>query len=179
MKLVWQIDQKVPVLDQEQRMRIVALGEGQYFLDLTYRVTASYGDVHFVSDAVHYAWPYVRMHPQFSVDEGGQITNSEGGINQKGTCSQEAHWVDYSNTIEGVAEGLAIFSHSENEYPHKWLTRDYGTFGPRRPRRPERQAVHARQGPVARRRVGVLVHRGDVKSGEVAQRYAAYVAGKL
>ena len=31
MKLVWQIDQKVPVLDQQQRVRIVALGEGQYF----------------------------------------------------------------------------------------------------------------------------------------------------
>ena len=98
MTQVWQMDQKVPVLDQEQRIRIVALGGGQYFLDIRYRLAAGYGNVNFVSDAVHYAWPYVRMHPQFSVDHGGRITNSEGGVNQKGTCSKEAHWVDYSNT---------------------------------------------------------------------------------
>ena len=163
MKLVWQIDQKVPVLDQEQRMRIVALGDGEYFLDITYHVTASYGDVHFLSDAVHYAWPYVRMHPQFSVEQGGRITNSEGGINQKGTCSKEARWVDYSNTIDGVAEGLAIFSHSQNEYPHKWLTRDYGTFGPRRPDAQSGKPFTLAKGQSLDRRVGVLVHRGDVK----------------
>ena len=179
MKHLWQIDQKVPVLDQEQRVRIVALGEGQYFLDLSYRVTASYGNVDFVSDAVHYAWPYVRMHPQFSVNMGGQITNSAGGINERGTCTQEAHWVDYSNTIAGVTEGLAIFSHSDNEYPHKWLTRDYGTFGPRRHDAQSGKPFTLAKGQSLSRRVGVLVHKGDVKTGQVAQRYAAYVAGEL
>lgn len=179
MKLVWQIDQAVPVLDQQQRVRIVALGEGQYFLDITYRVAASYGDVHFVSDAVHYAWPFVRMHPQFSVLQGGQITNSEGGINQKGTCNLEARWVDYSSTIRGVAEGLAIFSHPQNEYPHKWLTRDYGTFGPRRPDAQSGKPFTLAKGQSLERRVGVLVHRGDVKSAEVAKRYQQYVEGKL
>lgn len=179
MKLIWQIDQKQPVLDQEQRIRIVALGDGEYFLDIRYRVTASHGDVHFVSDAVHYAWPYVRMHPQFSVNQGGQIANSEGGINQKGTCNFEAHWVDYSNTIGGVAEGLAIFSHGQNEYPHKWLTRDYGTFGPRRPDAQSGKPFTLAKGQSMERRVGVLVHKGDVKTGRVAERYAAYLAGKL
>jgi hypothetical protein len=179
MKLVWKIDQNIPVLDQEQRYRIVALGDGQYFLDIRYRVTASYGDVHFVSDAVHYAWPYVRMHPQFSVNSGGQITNSEGGVNQKETCSKEARWVDYSNTVAGAAEGLAIFSHSDNEYPHQWLTRDYGTFGPRRPDAQSGKPFTLAKGKTIERRVGVLVHKGDVKSGKVAERYAAYIAGKL
>jgi hypothetical protein len=179
MKLVWQIDQTVPVLDQDIRMRVVALGGGEYFLDMTYRVTAGYGDVNFVSDAVHYAWPYVRMHPQFSVDKGGQITNSEGGINQAGTCTKDAHWIDYSNTIAGTAEGLAIFSHSQNEYPHKWLTRDYGTFGPRRPDAQSGKPFTLAKGKSMERRVGILVHKGDVKAGQVAERYAAYLAGKL
>jgi hypothetical protein len=179
MKSLWQIDQQVPVLDQDLRVRVVALGGGEYFLDLTYRVTASYGDVHFVSDAVHYAWPYVRMHPQFSVDRGGRITNSEGGINQKQTCSQEARWIDYSNTIGGVAEGLAMFSHSQNEYPHKWLTRDYGTFGPRRPDAQSGRPFTLAKGKSLDRRVGVLVHRGDVESGAVARRYQQYVEGRL
>jgi hypothetical protein len=179
MKQVWQMDETVPVLDQEQRLRIVALGDGQYFLDLRYLVTATYGDVNFVSDAVHYAWPYVRMHPQFSVDQGGQITNSEGGINQKGTCSLDARWVDYSNTIAGRTEGLAIFSHSQNEHPHKWLTRDYGTFGPRRPDAQSGKPFTLAKGQSMDRRIGVLVHGGDVKSGAVGQRYQQYVEGKL
>ncbi|MBM3861592.1 MAG: hypothetical protein FJ395_18360 [Verrucomicrobia bacterium] len=179
MKHVWQLDFNVPVLDQEQRIRIVALGDGQYFLDIRYRVTASYGDVKFVSDAVHYAWPYVRMHPQFSVDKGGQITNSEGGVNQKGTCSLDARWVDYSNTIAGVTEGLTIFSHSQNEYPHKWLTRDYGTFGPRRPDAQSGKPFTLAKGQSMERRIGVLVHKGDVKSGRVAELYQKYCDGKL
>lgn len=179
MKLVWQIDGKTPVLDQEQRLRIVALGGGQYFLDIRYRVTAAYGDVTFASDRVHYAWPYVRMHPQFSVDQGGRITSSEGGVNQKGTCDKNARWVDYSNTVGGEAEGLALFSHSENEYPHQWLTRDYGTFGPRRPEAQSGKPFTLAKGQSMDRRVGVLVHKGDVTSGQVAERYAAYVAGQL
>lgn len=171
LKSRWQINGEVPVLDQELQTRVVALGQGEYLLDLRYRVTASYGDVHFVSDAVHYAWPYIRMHPQFSVAEGGQITNSEGGVNQKQTCSKEARWIDYSNTVGGVAEGLAIFSHRDNEHPHKWLTRDYGTFGPRRPDAQSGKPFTLAKGKSLQRRVGVLVHRGDVKTGRVAQRY--------
>lgn len=178
MKQVWQTN-RTPVLDQEQRVRIVALGGGQYFLDLRYRVTAAYGNVNFVSDAVHYAWPYVRMHPQFSVLSGGQITNSEEGVNQKGTCDKPAHWVDYSNAIAGKTEGLALFSHAENEYPHKWLTRDYGTFGPRRPDAQSGKPFTLAKGQSMDRRIGVLVHEGDVKTGEVAKRYKAYVQGKL
>ncbi len=179
MRLVWRIDRKAPVLDQEQRVRVVALGGGQYFLDVAYRVTASYGDVHFQSDAAHYAWPYVRIHPQFSVEKGGRITNSEGGIDQKGTCNKEARWVDYSNTVGGATEGLAIFSHAQNEHPHQWLTRDYGTFGPRRAGAQNGKPFTLGKGQSLDRRVGVFVHRGDVQSAEVAKRYRQYVEGGL
>ena len=88
-------------------------------------------------------------------------------------------WVDYSNTISGVTEGLTIFSHSQNEYPHQWLTRDYGTFGPRRADAQNGKPFTLGRGKSLDRRVGVLVHRGDVKSGEVARRYTEYVEGKL
>ena len=89
-----------------------------------------------MSDAVHYAWPYIRMNADYNVDHSGTITNSEGQINQEGTNEQVADWVDYCNLVgdwrEGNAEGITIFSHDDNTKPHKWLTRDYGCFGPRR-----------------------------------------------
>ncbi len=179
LKLLWEMECKVPVLDEERRLGIVALGRGEYFLDVKFTVAATYGDVAFESDATHYAWPYLRMSPEFSVQKGGTITNSEGGVNQKQTDGKEARWVDYSNTVNGQTEGLAVFSHPDNPQPHRWLTRDYGTFGPRRPDAQSGQKFTLKKGETLRQRVGILVHGGDVKSGRVAQRYQLYVAGKI
>jgi hypothetical protein len=178
-KLLWVMDQDTPVLDETRSMRIVALGGGEYLLDVTFTVTASYGDVTFASDATHYAWPYVRMAPGFSVESGGTMTNSEGAINQKGTHGQVATWLDYSNTVEGVPEGLAVFSHTDNAHPHRWLTRDYGTFGPRRIDERSGKQFTLKQGESLALRVGILVHRGDVEGGKVTERYEKYVAGTL
>jgi hypothetical protein len=180
MKLIWEADRKTPYLDETRDIRIVALGGGQYLLDIIFTVTATYGDVKFTSDSVHYAWPYVRMHPQFSVDQGGTITNSEGGVNQKGTHNKAAAWIDYSGAVDGVTEGMAIFSHPDNDHPHKWLTRNYGCFGPRRiDARSGNKKYVLKKGQSLKRRVGVLVHSGDVKAGQVAQRYKMYAGGKL
>jgi hypothetical protein len=178
-KLVWEMDHDQPVLDELREMRVVALGNGEYFLDVTFTLTASYGDVTFTSDATHYAWPYVRMSPEFSVQQGGTITNSEGGVNQAGTHDKEAKWVDYTNTVEGAREGLAVFSHAGSDRPHKWLTRDYGCFGPRRVDAKSGKPFTLPKGESIRQRVGVLVHRGDVTTGKVAQRYEEYVHGEL
>jgi len=178
-KLVWEMDGNVPVLDELRRVRIVALGQGEYFLDMTFTLTAAYGDVHFVSDATHYAWPYVRMCPEFSVAQGGKIVNSEGGVDQAGTNGKPARWVDYSNAVGGETEGLAVFSHAEDGQPRLWLTRDYGTFGPRRDEARNGKPFTVKQGESIAQRVGILVHRGDATSGRVAQRYQQYLDGKL
>jgi hypothetical protein len=179
MRLVWEMDLTTPVLDESRRLRIVALPDGEYFLDLTFTLTASHGDVEFVSDWVHYAWPFIRMHPQFSVDHGGRITSSSGAINQEQTNGQPAQWIDYSNTVNGRTEGLALFSHPRNPAPHKWLTRDYGTFGPRRSDDRSGVPFTLRRTQSLTQQVGILVHRGDVRSGRVADRFTRYAAAKL
>lgn len=178
-RLVWEMDNTQPVLNEIRKLRIVALSDGEYLLDITFTVTAAHGDVSFVSDAVHYAWPYVRMSPKFSVDRGGTMTNSEGGINQSGTHNNVAKWVDYSNTVDGATCGLTVFSHSDNSHPHRWLTRDYGTFGPRRDDAHSGKPFTLTTNSSLQQRVGILVHRGDVNGGKVAQRYAAYRDGQL
>jgi len=178
--LVWEMNGDKPVLDERRVLRVVALGAGEYLMDVTYKVTAAHGDVSVVSDDVHYAWPYVRMHPQFSVQDGkGRITNSEGGVNQKGTHNQVATWIDYSGTVDGVTEGLAILSHPGNGHPHRWLTRDYGCFGPRRVNELSGKKFEVKRGESLTQRVGVLVHRGDVEAGKVAARYQQYAEARL
>jgi len=198
-QLVWVTDQgKKPMLDETRQMRIVPLAHGEYFLDCEFKVTAGYGDVKFVSDERHYAWPYIRMHPQFAVERTtvekgkgpkgadknvaqpgtGKITNSEGQVNGKATCMQVARWVDYSGTVDGVTEGLAMFA-DPHKPPPRFFTRDYGTFGPRRPDEQSGKPFDLKKGQSLQTRVGVLVHQGDVLSGKVAERYEAYRDGKL
>lgn len=178
-RLLWEMDGRTPVLDEARRMRVVALGGGEYLLDLTFTLTAAYGDVAFTSDAVHYAWPYVRMDPAFSVDKGGALVNSEGGRNQAGTCDKEARWVDYSAPAGGAAEGLAVFSHPDNGPPPRWLTRDYGTFGPRREAARSGTRFTLAKGASLAQRVGLLVHTGDAAAGRVDDRYRQYACGDL
>jgi len=179
MKLVWEMDENKPVLDERRDMRVVALGDGQYFLDITFSLTAAHGDVTFVSDAVHYAWPYIRMNPTFSVKGGGTITSSEGGVNQKETHNQTARWIDYTNTVDDETAGLTVFSHTDNPQPHRWLTRDYGTFGTRRVDERSGKPFTVKKGESISQRVGILIHRGDVKKAQVVERYEQYIDGKL
>ena len=179
-QLVWEADLgKTPILDEFRTLRIVRLGGGEYFLDLNFELKATYGDVAFLSDAVHYAWPYVRMHPQFSGQKKGVITNSEGAVHEKGTHDKPAHWVDYSNTVEGVTEGLAILDAPGTVYPHRWLTRKYGCFGPRRVDSLSGKPFTLKKGESLTQRVGILIHSGNVTTGHVKERYQQYSQGKL
>ena len=183
-KIVWEMDRQIAVIEELRELRIVPLDGGQYLLDLTFTLSAPAGDVAFLSDWVHYAWPFVRMNKTFSGEGGGTITNSEGATGQQGTNGQvadgkAAKWVDYSNTVQGKTEGLAIFSHPQNGHPHGWLTREYGCFGPRRPDGQSGKPFTLHKGESLRQRVGVFVHSGDVRSGKVAEHYAQYAAGGL
>jgi len=179
-KLLWEMDHgKTPVLDDARRIRIVALGAGEYFLDLDFTLTATYGDVTFRSDAVHYAWPFIRLNDEFNAKGGGVLRNSEGGQGEAETNLKPARWMDFSRADVSAAEGVAIFSHPANEHPHKWLTRDYGCFGPRRIDARSGQPFTLKKGEQISTRVGVLIHRGDAQTGRVAERYQAYSRGEL
>jgi len=172
-KLRWIVDGETPVLDDVRHVTVKRFGEGEYLIDLSWKLTASYGDVQVLSDSVHYACPYVRIAPHFSGEKGGAITDDHGRAGQKATNGQYALWIDYSNTIEGAAEGLAVFTPDDGER-RKWLTREYGTFGPRRPDALSGTKFTLKKGESLTGRAGILVHRGDVTGGKVAERYRAW-----
>lgn len=177
--LVWRAGD-TPMLDERRDVRIVDLGEGQYFMDVTFTISAGYGDVTFRSDAVHYAWPYLRMNKTFNGDSGGVITTDTGKTGQKATSMTTPFvWVDYARKFESGAEGLAVFSHPDNPGPHKWLTREYGTFGPRRPDAQSGKRFVLKRGKKMAQRIGVYVHTGDVKQADVAGTYKKWAEGKL
>ncbi|MFC2160149.1 DUF6807 family protein [Acidobacteriota bacterium] len=171
--LVWEMDGSTPILD-EKRFMIVYPGEdGEYFIDITYTLTASYGDVEFVSDEVHYAWPFLRIHPQFSGDSGGTIISDNGAQGEEATNMKVAQWIDYFNTVEGMTEGVAVFQKPDG-LDHRWLTREYGIFGPRRPDNLSGKPFILTHGESITQHFGILIHKGDSKTGKVAEHFSTY-----
>ena len=175
-RLVWEMDGDIPVLEEQRHLVIHSLGNGEYLLDIIFELTADFGDVEFASDNVHYAWPFVRMHPRFSGENGGKITADSGAMGQTRTNMKEALWIDYSNKVDGVTEGLAVFQYPDGK-AHRWLTREYGIFGPRRPDEQSGKPFMLRKGESIAQRVGILVHTGDRKSGRIGERYTQYIEG--
>jgi hypothetical protein len=194
-ELVWEMDGDAPVLKEERRLTVHGLGEGEYFLDLTFKLISAYGEIEFVSDDVHYAWPFLRLEKAWSGENGGVIVSDTGAAGQEATNMKVARWIDYSNADggdeggaeavagaasgarSGEAAGIAVFQWPDGK-DHRWLTREYGCFGPRREDERSGKPFTLKKGESITQRVGVLVHRGDFKTGRVAERYALYVAGK-
>ncbi|GAB4153346.1 MAG: hypothetical protein Fur0037_22160 [Planctomycetota bacterium] len=175
-KLQWLIG-GAPVLDDERTMVVTGHDGGETLLDLAWTLRAGHGPVTFHSDWVHYAWPYLRVHPQFSADKGGVLIDDVGRAGQEATNGKHANWMDYSGTVGGVTEGVAVFLPQDGQW-HKWLTRDYGCFGPRR--RDELSGTKfalAKDGEIGGR-VRLFVHRGDAAAAGVAARYREFVEGR-
>jgi hypothetical protein len=174
--LVWDMDGETPILNEKRRLIVHALGDGEYFLDATFTLTAAYGDVEFVSDDVHYAWPYLRLETEWSGENGGRLVTDSGAAGQEATNLKAARWIDYSNTVGDETAGVAVFQWPDGK-EHRWLTREYGCFGPRRPDEQSGKPFTLGKGESMTQRVGVLVHKGDSKGGRVAERYTLFVEG--
>jgi hypothetical protein len=176
-QLLWEMDGRKAMLEERRHMIVQALGKGEYLLDIAFTLIAAGGDVEFVSDDVHYAWPYLRLQTRWSGENGGTITASTGATGQEATNLKTALWIDYSNTVEGETAGVTIFQWPDGQ-EHRWLTREYGCFGPRRPDDRSGKPFTLEKGESITQRVAVLVHSGDMKTGRVAERYQQYVEGQ-
>lgn len=179
-RLRWIVNESTPVIHETRTHRVVALGNGEYLLDLQWELRPANDreDLTIVSDWVHYAWPYLRVHPQFSGENGGKILSDTGARGQSQTNDKYARWIDYSNTVEGKSEGVAVFPFTQSE-PIKWLTREYGTFGPRRPDRLSGTRFALKPEQPLKGRAAIFVHQGDATAGRVAERYQQYLEGQL
>lgn len=164
----------VTFLADERQLRVRRLDDGQVLIDLEWVLRASHGTVTFHSDWIHYAWPYLRLHPQFASKGGAVVVDDRGRRGTEAIHGQYANWVDCSATIDGVTEGIAIFVPQDGEW-HKWLVRDYGCIGPRRPDAQSGGKFTLAKGEELRGRVRLFVHHGDAVTGDVAARYREYV----
>ena len=158
-----------PVMKQICTYAVSDLGHREYSLHMKWEWIAAYGDIHFHSDWVHYGWPFIRMSKAFCGTSGGTIVSDTGARGQADTNKKVAKWIDYSNTVDGVSEGLAVFVPDDGR-PRRWLTREYGTFGPRRPKLFDGTKFVLKEGEVLQGEVEIVVHRGNAKTARIGHR---------
>jgi hypothetical protein len=115
----------------------------------------------------------------------GHITNADGLATEKEAWGKASNWCDYSGEINGEKVGIAIFDHPANpRHPVRWHVRGYGLFAAN----PFGLSVFTRDksqngemklqpGEKMRFRYRVVIHPGDVKTGNVAALWEKY-AGK-
>lgn len=125
----------------------------------------------------------VRVAGTMKVDakKGGRIVNSEGQTDGA-AWGKPAAWVDYHGPVDGQTVGIAILNHpSSCRFPTCWHVRTYGLFAANpfglhdftgSKEVDGSHTVSAGETMVFRYRV--LLHRGDEKSGKVAEAFAAY-----
>ena len=118
----------------------------------------------------------VRVATPMTVENGGQITNSDGLIDEAGCWGKQARWAEYSGMVDGERVGVVVMPHAENFGPSWFHARDYGLlvanpFGRNAftGGEPSRVPVH-RSGEL-RLRFGVCVYTGDPTGQAAYTRY--------
>ena len=179
---VWSDSNDVPLLDEERRIRVWALGDGEWYIDLDVSFIASYRDVVF-GDTKEAGIVSVRVAPSIRAEAGGRIENSFGGINEEETWGKRACWCDYSGPLGGEWVGIAIFDHQLNpRHPTYWHVRNYGLmtaniFGLSYFERGKgvTGALRLRRGQRMKFRYRIFVHKGNTGEADVRSKYIDYI----
>ena len=127
-------------------------------------------------DKTNHSLLSVRMDPDLAVINGGTMVNAEGETGEKGTFGLASPWMDYHGSRMGLTEGIAILQHPSNEwYPARWFTRDYGFFSPTPMYWPENgKNTLLQKGQSLELRYRVLIHTGDHKEAGIEEQFAKY-----
>lgn len=123
----WIDDRGQRLLTEKRRMTFAAESNSRW-VDFDAALVAEVDEVTF-GDTKEGTFA-VRVAESIKVDAklGGQITNSEGLIDDK-AWGQPAKWVNYNGPINGKTYGIAMFCHpSTVNYPNRWHVRSYGLF---------------------------------------------------
>ena len=120
----------------------------------------------------------VRVATPMTVENGGRIVNSDGGIDEAGCWGKQADWAEYSGEVDGRRVAVMLMPDPDN-FRRSWFhARDYGLlvanpFGRKAFTDGEPSRVEVKSGEEFRLAFGVCVYTGEAAGGEV---YAEYLA---
>lgn len=106
-------------------------------------------------------------------DGGGEIRNSEGGVNEAGVFWKKARWVDYSGPIaDNVIEGVTLMDHPTNpNHPATFHVRNDGWMGASLT---FEGALTLQETNVLKLRYGLLIHRGKPPAKDLENQWESF-----
>lgn len=126
----------------------------------------------------------VRVATPLAVENGGEIRNSEGDLDEDGAWGKTAAWCDYGGVVEGKRCGMVLMTDPGNFRPCWFHARDYGfvaanPFGRKAFTGGEPSRVEVDAGTTLRLRFGVLVYgQDDATRPDIGAAYRMFVVAE-
>lgn len=167
------------IITEERRMTFQVAGETRT-IDVDIDLIASHGNV--LVDDKKDSGLSIRVPHSMSVDakQGGKIINSEGHKDAD-AWGKRAKWCDFNGPVEGEHLGIAMLNHpSSFRYPTPWHARTYGLFTAnpfglsQLKVQTESGAMELKKDERIKLRHRFIFHKGDEKTGKIAEAYEAY-----
>jgi hypothetical protein len=175
----WLSHEQKNVCEDDRTLTFGVVGPSR-FIDFDITISAPDNPVTF-GDTKEGSWG-IRMAATMQPDAklGGRLINSEG-LTGDDAWGKPAAWVDYFGPVEGETVGLAMMNHpSSFRYPTPWHARGYGLcaanpFGLKNfDEKAASGAYTIPRGKSIALRYRLLLHKGNVKDGEVAEVFSDY-----
>jgi hypothetical protein len=179
----WRTADGMKIMDEDRKIAVHDLGKANLIV-FNIKLTASVAPITF-GDTKEGALG-VRINDTIRAGKlgNGKIENAQGKLGEKECWGRISEWCDYSGPIDGKVVGLTVFADPKNAHPTYWHVRDYGLmaanpFGRKKAAfhdgAADKPLVKLAKGENLELRYGVLLHEGDVTTGEVAANYQRFV----
>jgi len=127
----------------------------------------------------------IRLLDNFTEKRGVKIVDADGRTSMAKVWGKRSNWVDYAGEVDGEKLGVAMFDHPRNpRHPTYWHARDYGLFAlnpfGRNAFDPSQEESQWKlpKGQKLMFQWRVVIHPGDVETGNVAELYKQYAASR-
>lgn len=125
----------------------------------------------------------IRLVDAFTEKRGVKIVDADGRVGMAKVWGKRSNWVDYAGEVDGEKLGVTMFDHPQNpRHPTYWHARDYGLFAlnpfGRKAFDPSQEESQWKlpKGQKLTFLWRVVIHPGDVETGNVAGLYQQYAA---
>lgn len=184
-KTDWVTDQGKTIAKDEREIVVTPVGES-ILLDFSITVTAVGGPLHW-GDTKEGTFALRVPEIMKAEKEGKGTLESAEGTKNAAVWGKPSPWHDYWGPLEpgGETFGIAIFDSPSNlRYPTTWHSRTYGLYAANpfglhdfdTTKKTDRHAgaLHTKEGESVTFRYRVLFHKGDTRSGKVAESFNAW-----
>jgi hypothetical protein len=138
-QLGWFDETGKEIMEQDLIVALIPLPDNEHAVEFQLTLRPPSGVENVTLDETNFGLLAVRVSKTLSeYFGGGQLSDSEGNVNEKSIFGKQARWMDYCGPVvvgqnatrHVVSEGITYFDHPKNpRYPTHWHVRQDGWMG--------------------------------------------------